>query len=58
MDQKTMDIDDSYLEKLYAYIGAKAVVSVQDSVPVLSTIIKINRDSQGIHVGEANINPS
>ena len=53
-----MDIDDSYLEKLYAYIGAKAVVSVQDSVPVLSTIIKINRDSQGIHVGEANINPS
>ena len=35
MDQKTMDIDDSYLEQLDAYICAKVVVTVQDSVSVL-----------------------
>ena len=57
MDQKTMDIDGSYLEQFDAYIGARVVVPVQDSVPVLATIVKIKRDSQGLPIGEANINP-
>ena len=52
-----MYIDDSYLRQLDAYIGAKVVVPGQDSVPVLDTIFKINRDSQGLPVGEANTNP-
>ena len=33
------------------------MVPGQESVPVLDTIFKINRDSQGLPVGEANTNP-
>ena len=43
MDQKTMDIDDFYLEQLDTYIGTKVVVTVQDSVPVLATTVKRKR---------------
>ena len=57
MDHQTMNIDNSYLKQLDAYIGARVVVPVQDSVPVLATIVKIKRDSQGLPIGEANINP-
>ena len=42
MDQKTMDIDDSYFEQFDAYIGAKVVVPGKDSVPILATIVKRN----------------
>ena len=52
-----MDIDDSYLRKLDAYIGAKVVVPRQASVPVLATIVKRKRYSQGLPVGESNTNP-
>ena len=48
---KKMYIDDSYLKQLDAYIGAKVVVPGKDSVPVLATIFKINRYSQGPPVG-------
>ena len=57
MDQKTMDIDDSYLKQLDAYIGAKLVVPGQDSVPVLPTIFKRKRYSQGLAVGKVNTKP-
>ena len=57
MDKKTMDIYDSYLEQLDACISTKVVVLGQYSAPVLATIVKINRYSQVIPVGEANTNP-
>ena len=57
MDKKTMDIYDSYLEQLDAYIGTKVVVLVKDSVPVLAEIVKRKRYSQGLPVVEANTNP-
>ena len=40
MDQKTMDIDDSYLGQPDDYIGTKVVVPRQDSVPVLDKLSK------------------
>ena len=52
-----MEIDDSYLKQLDSYIGAKVVLG-KDSVPILSTITKRKRDSQGLSVGEANANPT
>ena len=52
-----MDIDDSYLKQLDAYIGAKLVVPGQDSVPVLPTIFKRKRYSQGLAVGKVNTKP-
>ena len=39
-----MDIDDSCLEKIDAYIGANVVVPGKDSVPVLATVVKRKRD--------------
>ena len=52
-----MDIDDSYLEQLDAYIGAKVAFPGQDSVPVIATIFKRKRDSKGLSVCEANTKP-
>ena len=57
MDQKTMDIDDSYLEQLNAYIAGNVVVPEQYSVPVLATIVQGKRYEQRLTVGEANTNP-
>ena len=57
MDQKTMDIDDSYLEQPDAYIGEKIVIPVQDSVPVLDTSFKRKSYSKCLPVGESNTNP-
>ena len=57
MDHKTMDIDDSYIEELYVNIGAKLVLPIQDPVPVLATIAKRDRNSQGLPVVEENTNP-
>ena len=57
VDQKESEINETYIEALDTYIGAKVVVPGKDSIPVIANIRNRKRDSVGNVIGTPNSNP-
>ena len=58
-DVKTEEVNETYLEQLDQYIGAKVVIpgTTNGIEPILATIKGRKRDHQGNPIGSPNVNP-
>ena len=57
MDIKAENIDEPYMEELDNLIGSQVNLPDKSSIPLLVTVRKRKRDSQGHPVGRANDDP-